>query len=967
MQPSLYLRFSFGLVVLLLLFRCNSERPASVPDVFRSSFFSDRFKVIEEKMYALQFPQALQQLEQLIDKSELSASEQTHAYLQAAFLNLSLEKTKRGLVWIQRFQTTFPDSSKWSTAVRAHYHLVKGMAEYQELELFEAKDEFLTALPLLQKVYTNNHYYVAVGLTQVGLILFDIDYTQVLVNEYIEQAEAIYEYNPSLSNFAWEMYLGKALQANNDRSYQQTQSAIAQGLYIYQNLPFKLPVFHGRCLLALGNALKKKEDLINHGANNYLIADSCFTLAIKLIQPTNSIRLQECYRDFCILSARLSSDNNQFQHNLQTLKRLVKAQGRDVFGFPDRLAAYHNYLNFGSSLVSVQLTKNKSVEARFLNLYEQFLVENKSNPYHRRHLDEAFFVLIRSYASLKDYQKAIYYCQRTTQLFHPERHTKKYINVVGVPMDTNDVSVWISCGWQAEFYLRAAQNSVGIARKLALKKALQLFELFDEHFFPSLLNYNEDASVGILNEVGDLIYPNAMEACYEQYQLTKNEKSLNLGLRFSERRKSFLLYRDMLKQNPDQVVKKDSVRILQSKWNKLYFVLKEQPKQANKDLFLQLNKVEKKLEKALAKLVIDTQAYRKIIEQQSFSLQQIKKQLDSSQQVVQYLIGNDQLFIIGISNTETSFVKVKADSIPYFTKLFLQAIGTQSGFPTAKQNRQYLVSASKLYDYLILPIKNTLAPSKTTIIVPDQFLHQLPFEALLDKKMVFNQALNFSTLPYFLNNGPIVYTPSWKVYVEKIKRKSIRVLPTSAAFWAAKDVLHTQKIKSSLQKIFTKRLNTFEASACSKTQFLQQLIQLKGLVHLSVHAESSIYNRLNNKLKFPADDAYAGQLYGFDVSGMALQKIDLLILGACQSNFGQMSGEGTFSLARSFSQAGVGSIVGTLWSVDNGTTNQLLSRMYHHLSQNHRLEEALWLAKKEFINGHGFSFPGAWAGAVLII
>lgn len=963
----MYLRFSLGLVVLLLLFRCNSERPASVPEVFRSNFFSDRFKVIEEKMYALQFPQALQQLEQLIDKSELSAPEQKHAYLQAAFFNLSLEKTKKGLVWIRRFHKTFPDSSRWSTAVKAHYHLVKGMAEYQELKLFEAKEEFLKAIPLLQKVYTNNHYYVAVGLTQMGLVLFDIDYTQVMVNEYLEQAEAIYEYNPYLSNFAWEMYLGKALQANNDRSYQQTQSAIAQGLYVYQNLPFKLPIFHGRCLLALGNALKKKEDLINHGANNYSITDSCFILAIKLIQPTNSIRIQECYRDLCILSARLPSGNNQFQQSLQTLKRLIKAQGRDVFGFPDRLAAYHNYLKFGSNLVSVQLTKNKSVKARFLGLYERFLTQNQSNPYHRRHLDEAFFVLIRSYALLKDYQKAIYYCQKTTQLFHPEQHTKKYVNVVGVPMDTNDVSVWISCGWQAEFHLRAAQNSVGVTRELALKKALQLFKLFDEHFFSSLLNYNEDASVGILNEVGDLIYPNAMEACYEQYLLTKNEESLNLGLHFSERRKSFLLYRDMLKQTPDQAVKKDSVRILQSKWNKLYFVLKEQPKKANKELFLELNKVGKKLEKALAKLVIDTLAYRKTIEQQSFSLQQIKKQLDSSQQVVQYIIGNDQLFIIGISNTGASFVKVKADSIPYFTKLFLQAIGTQSGFPTAIQNRQYLVSASKLYDYLIQPVKKTLTPFKTTIIVPDQFLHLLPFEALLETPATSAKNLNFKTLPYFLRNGPIVYTPSWKVYAEKSKRDFSKISSGQASFWAASDVLQTQELKWTLRGMYGQRLQVFEAKNCRRDLFLQQLPQLQGLVHLSVHAESSLQNRLDNKIKFPADQANLGHLYGFDCSALSLGKIDLMVLAACQSNFGQTGSEGSFSLARSFTQAGVGAIVGTLWSVDNGTTNRLLDRMYHHLAKKRSLEESLWMAKKEFVDGQGFSFPGAWSGAVLII
>ena len=964
MQLSLYLRFILGLVVLLLLFQCDSERPASIPDVFRSSFFSDRFKVVEEKMYALQFPQALQQLEQLIDKSELPASEQKHAYLQAAFLNLSLEKTKMGFAWIRRFHGAFPDSSRWSTAVRAHYHLVKGMAEYQELELFEAKEEFLTAIPLLQKVYTNNHYYVAVGLTQMGLVLFDIDYTQVLVNEYIEQAEAIFQYNSSLEKFAWEGYLGKALQSTNDHAYQKTQSAIAQALYLYQNLPFKLPIFHGRCLLALGNALKKLADPVNRGASNYDKADSCFQLAVQLITPSKSIRLQECYRDICIRYVRSSAYKKHFQQNLQILTALVETQRRDVFGFPDRLEAYYNYSRTSSIFADSVATGQSSI-LLYLKLYEQFLIKNATNPYHKRHLDEALFVLMQAYALLKNYPKAIYYCQKNTQLYHPERHSTKYQNIVGVPMDTTDTTVWNTCGWQAEFLLNESQTLRGLAQTLALKKSMQLFELFDAHFFSSILNNHEDVLVGFQNEVGTFIYPNAVEACYQHYQLTKDEESLNLALRFSERSKSHLLYRDILKLNPDQVVKRDALRKLQSEWNKLYFVLSRQSKRSNKELFRQLNQVEKKLNDALADMQVDTLAYRKKFEQPSHTLAQIKKQLHFNQQVIQYFLDEQHVYAIAISKKKTCFVKTDTDSLAHFVQRFLTVLGI-SGFPRAIQNQEYLVLANTLFNQLIKPLKAVIADSKTTIIIPDQYLHLLPFEALLETPVASSEKLNFKILPYFLWNGPIVYTPSWKVYAEKSKRDFSKISSGQASFWAASDVLQTQKLKSSLHAIFDHRLQVFEGSNCNRDLFLQQLPKLSGLVHLSVHAESSIDDRLNNKLKFPPVNSKNGEVYGFDISGLALQQIDLLVLGACQSNFGQTGSEGAFSLTRSFSQAGVGTIVGTLWSVDNGTTNRLLNRMYHHLVKKFPVETALWLAKKEFIAESRFSFPGAWAGVVIL-
>lgn len=959
--PSLRIVWSLGSIILLL--QCNRINPDSIPKVFHSYFSSPHFELVEQQMYALQFPQALQQLEQLIDKSELSASEQKHAYLQAAFLNLSLEKTKQGLSWIRRFYGAFPDSSRWSTAVKAHYHLVKGMGEYQELKLFEAKKEFLTALPLLQKVYTNNHYYVAVGLTQMGLVLFDIDHTQVLVNEYIDQAEAIFQYNPSLSNFAWEIHLGKALQANNDRSYQQTQTAIAQGLYVYQNLPFKLPIFHGRCLLALGNALKKLADPVNLGTSNYDKADSCFHLAIQLITPSQSIRLQECYRDICILYVRSSAYKKHFQQNLQILKDLVETQQQDVFGFPDRLEAYYHYNRTSSSFADSTTTDQSSI-VRYLRLYEQFLRRNANNPYHRRHLDEATFSLMRAYELLNDYQRAIYYCQKNAQLYHPERHSTTYQKIVGVPMDTTDTTVWIACGWQADFQLRSSRTLSGTAQTLALKKSIQLFELFDAHFFSSILNNHEDVLVGFQNEVGSSIYPNAVEACYQHYQLTQDERSLNLALRFSERSKSQLLYRDILKQNPDRVAKRDTLRRLQSEWNKLSFVSSQQPKRGNKELFRQLNQVEKKLTDALAEMQVDTLAYRKINEQPSHTLAQIKKQLHPNQQLIQYVLGEQQVYAIGISKEKTCFVKTNTDSLAHFVQRFLAVMGI-SGFPSAIQNQEYLLLANTLFKQLIKPVKAVIADAKTTIVIPDQYLHLLPFEALLETPVASSKTLNFKTLPYFLWNGPIVYTPSWKVYAEKSKRDFSKISSGQASFWAASDVLQTQELKSTLRGMYGQRLQVFEAKNCKRDLFLQQLPQLQGLVQLSVHAESSLQNRLDNKFKFPSDNPSSGYLYGFDCSALSLGKIDLMVLAACQSNFGQTGGEGTFSLARSFTQAGVGAIVGTLWSVDNGTTNRLLDRMYHHLAKKRNLEEALWLAKKEFIK-QGFSFPGAWAGVVVV-
>jgi CHAT domain-containing protein len=960
MQKSISFWYHISLCCILFCLQCDKQSKPRIPQFFTSHLASSRFQTVEQLMLAQHFPAALNQVERILATKPLNRPEKGYAILHAAFLNLSLEKTKQGQYWIEKFLAGFPDTTLWSTPMQAHFYLVSGTALYQEAKLFEAKTAFLCALELLQKVYPDDHYYLAHCLTQLGLLLFDIDHTQVLLNEYIEKADKIYANHPDLYDFAWELYLGKAMQAINDRSYQKSHSALIQALFIQQNLPFQLPVFHARCLMALGNTLKKIEDAANHGSMNYEEADSCFQLAAKLLKPSQSIWLQACYRDMCILYGRSTAYAPQFQVTLHQLTQILRIHGKDVFGFPDRLRAYHEYLAYSVSQKGQNLLK----PLQFIQMYKQFLNYNAGNPYHRRHLDEVYYVLMRTYAQTKNYNQAIQYCQKLTTLFHPSKHSLNYQHLVGVPMDTSEVATWIACGWQAGFWLESALISRDDQRIFALSKALSLYELFDAHFFSSILNNDEDALVGFQNEVADSIYPRALKACYEHYAQTKQAKSLNLALTFSEHRKSYLLYRDMLKPMRGQMAL-DSVRLLQSEWNRLYFMLNEESLQHKRSNLFALNLVEKKLVNALKRLHFDTWAYRQKIQQPSATLEEIQEQISQDQQVIMYSLGHDDLYTIAITKEKHAFVRTPATGLERRVQRCLDAL-TVSSFPTPQQNEQYLYYAHRLYQDLIAPINSILKPHKSSLIIPDQYLHLLPFEVLLENPVTQHTGIDFGKLTYLLNKGPILYSSSWKVNATKKRRKSQVILCGKATLWAARDVLHTQGIKSALQEVFVNRLRVYAGAECTRSRFLQQLGNLEGLVHLSVHAESSIHQRLNNKLKFPSNKPVAEPLYGFDISSLALQKIDLLVLAACQSHYGQTGGEGTFSLARSFSQAGVGAIVGTLWSVDNGTTHQLLTHLYGQLPKQPSIEKALWLAKLELIQKNQFNFPGAWAGVVVM-
>jgi CHAT domain-containing protein len=95
----------------------------------------------------------------------------------------------------------------------------------------------------------------------------------------------------------------------------------------------------------------------------------------------------------------------------------------------------------------------------------------------------------------------------------------------------------------------------------------------------------------------------------------------------------------------------------------------------------------------------------------------------------------------------------------------------------------------------------------------------------------------------------------------------------------------------------------------------------------------------------------------------------LVVLSACETGAGQyVAGEGVFSLARGFMDAGVPSVVMSLWQVNDISTSELMPLFYRHLAQGLPKDEALHKAKLEFLKTSDpmKTHPFFWAGFVLL-
>jgi len=107
-----------------------------------------------------------------------------------------------------------------------------------------------------------------------------------------------------------------------------------------------------------------------------------------------------------------------------------------------------------------------------------------------------------------------------------------------------------------------------------------------------------------------------------------------------------------------------------------------------------------------------------------------------------------------------------------------------------------------------------------------------------------------------------------------------------------------------------------------------------------------------------SDFLYAREVLQYDLP------LDLVFLNSCASSSGtHLSGEGTYSLSRSFAYAGSQSVVATLWPIDNTSASQLSTYFFGALRQGLSKDEALREAKLRMLeNGKSLrAHPYFWA------
>ena len=148
-------------------------------------------------------------------------------------------------------------------------------------------------------------------------------------------------------------------------------------------------------------------------------------------------------------------------------------------------------------------------------------------------------------------------------------------------------------------------------------------------------------------------------------------------------------------------------------------------------------------------------------------------------------------------------------------------------------------------------------------------------------------------------------------------------------------------------------------TAASQQTNEERSLSCSGL--LFAGANSALDPRRVKEIPEGADD---GVLTAKEISRLDFSGLDLVVLSACQTGLGEVTGEGVFGLQRGFKKAGAQTIIMSLWKVFDDSTQLLITEFFKNLTAG-QSKRAAFLAAQKTVRDK-YPNPLCWAAFIMV-
>lgn len=463
---------------------------------------------------------------------------------------------------------------------------------------------------------------------------------------------------------------------------------------------------------------------------------------------------------------------------------------------------------------------------------------------------------------------------------------------------------------------------------------------------------------------------------------------------------------------------------LTKEWNRLRFLKERQIRMetsfapSERDL----SKLKNEIQELEKKLTRNSNPYRNLLQEYSYTWEDVKKQLKPRQAAIEFVFYENQNSEGKHTGDKTYYALLLGHN--YQSPKIISCCNSSELQNIINQP----ITTNILYKLIWESLDNELEGVQEIYISPTGLLHHVAFNALKDNndnylidKYTIHQVMStrdirmikekkdinkipptialFGGADYDLSNDEM--TNVYAEYeVNNSDEETMRSVLDSLDVNRGRGFDHlpgSEEEVQALDSIFSSlkwNVSVYRDKEATELHFKSLSVQSPSIIHISTHGfyfplieksstSKNIYKKSENPLvrsglvftgvnntwnspetviPHPED----GVLTAYEISNMNLSNTQLAVLSACNSGRGDITNnEGTYGLQRAFRLAGVQSMIITLWEIDDMKTKDFMKTFYTKWANEFPLNEAFRQTQKEFREKYGNDIK-KWAGFVLV-